>query len=583
MSAGRVLVRLMVPMALLLAGSLARAELRVQVDGVSGNVKRNIEAHLAIARLAEDARASARASDARVRRLHERAPSDIRAALQALGYYSGVVDASLAGEPGNRLVTYVVTRGPRSHWREPDIRLTGEAAYGNWRDRWLKDLPLKAGKSVHHGRYEAAKRWLLDRLYADGYLEAHIVTARMDVDPSQAEAAIHWEVESGPRFHFGAIRLEQDVLNAEFAQRFVGVTAGSPFSTQRLADLQLGLMQSGYFDDVRIDADRSAAAGHSVPVVVRAHPARSQRYEMGVGYGTDSGPRAKVGTEFRRLNRRGHRLRANLQTAVQGSTLAMDYAIPVGDVTTDVLRFHGQAERAQVGDADIDQYELGARLEDGWYGMRRALYVRYAREQFNFGSGPHQRADILVPGIELLWQQGDDLLFTRRGFSVRLDAHGGTAGVLSDTDFVQVSGAAHLVLPLGDRSRLLLRGAMGLVEARDFDALPPSERFFTGGDRSVRGYAFESLSPENAAGDDIGGSHFFNQSVEVDRLVYKDFGVAAFFDRGGASRRVFGGQHEAVGVGIRYKSRIGMIRVDVAHPLDGSANFRIHLTLGPDL
>jgi translocation and assembly module TamA len=140
------------------------------------------------------------------------------------------------------------------------------------------------------------------------------------------------------------------------------------------------------------------------------------------------------------------------------------------------------------------------------------------------------------------------------------------------------------VFPLGARGRLLLRGEAGVTEAANFADLPPSQRFFTGGDRTVRGYGFEELSPEDEFGNDIGGQYLLVGSVEADYLVWGNFGVAAFFDTGNAMNSTSGDLASGVGLGLRYRSPVGMIRIDFAHPLDDpEQNFRLHITLGPDL
>jgi translocation and assembly module TamA len=117
----------------------------------------------------------------------------------------------------------------------------------------------------------------------------------------------------------------------------------------------------------------------------------------------------------------------------------------------------------------------------------------------------------------------------------------------------------------------------------DFDQLPPSQRFFAGGDRSVRGYPYQKIGPRNADGLVIGGERLLTASVEIERLIYGDYGVAAFVDAGDA----FDSAPDikvGAGVGFRWRSPIGMVRLDVAHPFDDpDDNYRIHFTIGSDL
>ena len=131
-----------------------------------------------------------------------------------------------------------------------------------------------------------------------------------------------------------------------------------------------------------------------------------------------------------------------------------------------------------------------------------------------------------------------------------------------------------------------MRGRLGALWAGEFDQLPPSERFFAGGDSSIRGYDIDSLGPVDASGQVIGGNKLGVISAEVDYYFTERWGFAVFVDSGNA----FGGDGSStglqtgVGAGVRWRSPIGPIRVDIAHPLDDpSNNFRLHLRIGPDL
>src|SRR5690606_29464816 len=184
--------------------------------------------------------------------------------------------------------------------------------------------------------------------------------------------------------------------------------------------------------------------------------------------------------------------------------------------------------------------------------------LRYDREHFRFGEQPSDDATLLYPGINLSWQRADDTLFPRRGISASLDVHGAPESALAETSFVQATFGIRTVLPLGGRGRLLLRGETGVTEAQAFNDLPPSQRFFTGGDRTVRGYGFQDLSPENEFGDDVGGRYLLVGSVEVDYLVFGNFGLAAFFDTGNATNTSPGDNLvSSVGLGLRYRSPVG--------------------------
>ncbi|MFA6687449.1 MAG: BamA/TamA family outer membrane protein [Desulfuromonas sp.] len=167
---------------------------------------------------------------------------------------------------------------------------------------------------------------------------------------------------------------------------------------------------------------------------------------------------------------------------------------------------------------------------------------------------------------------------------MRLDIHGGVKSPLTETTFLRTSINVRSVLPVARRGRVLVRGELGTIQTDAFSDLPPSQRFFAGGDQSVRGYGFQELSPKNQDGDAIGGEHLAVASIEADYLVYKNFGVATFFDIGNAGSKILSDLKRGVGIGLRYRSVFGMLRLDVARPLDDSTNsLRVHISIGADL
>jgi len=136
-----------------------------------------------------------------------------------------------------------------------------------------------------------------------------------------------------------------------------------------------------------------------------------------------------------------------------------------------------------------------------------------------------------------------------------------------------------------------LRTEIGSTQLDDFSDLPASVRFFAGGDTSVRGYAFESLGPTETVVVDgvektevVGGNNLLVNSIEYDYL-FKDtkWAAAIFFDAGNAANDTEIDVKRGAGVGARWISPIGPIRIDVAKALDGDEDWRLHITMGPDL
>jgi translocation and assembly module TamA len=205
-------------------------------------------------------------------------------------------------------------------------------------------------------------------------------------------------------------------------------------------------------------------------------------------------------------------------------------------------------------------------------------------ETYDLGEGA-ESAILLYPGISLTRTRADARPFARQGYSVHADLHGGTDKLLSDTDFVRTELSAAWVQPLTQRTRFLARGGLGVLSADQFSKIPPSQRFYAGGARSVRGYGYESISPRKAAGKNIGGKYLGFASLEADWMMAGDFGAAVFFDTGDAVLDLAEfSARRSVGAGFRWRTPIGMVRIDLAHPLNYTGrNWRIEISIGPDL
>lgn len=570
----------------------ADASIRVEIDGLPAELETNARAYLSLVerarRVTDD---NERMSDATVRRLYAKATEEVRLSLQPYGYYKPVIGSQLkeqpksaADEPSDFVAIFSVKLGAQTKFRKIDVEVLGSAATLPEMKSYLALPVIVAGQPLLHATYDNFKARLLQLAYRAGYLDAGFSVSELKVYPDIDVADATLVLDGGERYFFGPVTIEQDILAPAFADRYVKINAGEPFNTERLIDLQLSLAASAYFAGIGIDVRRADVLDYHIPVVLQPKPGKARKYTASLGFGTDTGVRAGLGLQVRRLNRWGHQLESNVQGSGRQIALGAEYRLPIYDVDTDHLAFFINAENGEVADADSNEISIGARLEHNWWIFRRQLYVRLRTESFRFGDEPSDRATLLTPGIELSYQRADDVTFTRKGFSVSLDVHGGIESLITDTTFLQARLASHAVFPLASKARLLLRGEVGFTSTKQFDELPPSERFYTGGDRSVRGYSYESLSPLDDAGNEVGGRYLSNASIEVDYLVRGNLGVAAFYDAGNTTRDLEADFKTSIGVGLRYRTQVGLIRIDFAHPLDDDdSDFRLHLTIGPDL
>jgi len=195
---------------------------------------------------------------------------------------------------------------------------------------------------------------------------------------------------------------------------------------------------------------------------------------------------------------------------------------------------------------------------------------------------------LLMPYINWSYIKADDRLYTRRGHKVQFEMRGALDNIGSNTSFWQARLNGTLIQQIFKKGRVIARGDSGysfisLLEG-NFHELPPSMRFFAGGDRSVRGYDYQTLGPKNEQDQVIGGKYLLVGSLEYEHKILDKWHLATFFDIGNAFNGFSESLKQGTGLGIRWQSPVGLIRVDLAAALsEMDYPLRLHITMGPDL
>jgi translocation and assembly module TamA len=546
----------------------AGADLDVTVRGVAGPERLNVEARLGILAYANEGGDD----EAEVRRLHRRAEGDIRNALEAYGYYGPTVRGRLTGAKHDWKAVYEVEPGEATRLGSVIVEVTGEGREFPPIAQTLADHTLRSGARLQHAAYEGVKNALARAAYDNGFLDARFTTHQLRVDPEQHRADIELRLETGPRYFFGPLAIEQEGLEPEFVRRYVPIREGEVFEPAKLLATQFALSDLGYFGSVEIQPHRERAVEHRVPVTIVTTPRAPRRYDISAGYGTDTGARLGLGVEFRRLTQTGHRVRTDLRVSEIKNSISADYRIPLGTQAGENAGIATGYTDEQVGDGFSRAYDLALTLSRVPGDWQRQLYLKHRYEQSLTADTGLQSTRLLMPGMTLIRGEMDDAIHARLGWSLFTDVHGCLEGYVCDVTFLQGRALLRGVLPLGARGRLLLRTEQGATLVDEFSELPASQRFFAGGDQSVRGYSYQSLGPTGVEGDVLGGKYLSTYSVEAEFRIAGNWGAAVFADTGGVDADPGPSLSTGVGAGVRYRAPVGTLQFDLAHPLDGDEN-----------
>ncbi len=562
-----------------LLASLADAEpVRVEIQGLDDVLARNARAHLSLA--ADTERSDLPESN--IRALHARAPAELREALEPFGYYSPTIQSSLDLEGGTWVARYIVDAGEPVIVDSVDIELAGDGKEEPSLLAARDASTVRDGMVLRHDEYERTKAALLSAALEHGYRDAAFSESRIEVDPAARAARIRLLLETGRRYRFGKLTFEQNTLSPELLQRYVHFEEGEPYDAKKLLDLQYALYDSEYFSAVEILPGEPE--GDLVPIVIRAEPrSRRNNYRVGGGYETNTGPRVIIGWANRRLNSLGHRASVDMTLSEPEKDIEAQYRIPLKDPAKDsrVYGIHtGQDDR---GDTTSTIAELIARDTRQLGSWQRQFYLRLPNERTEIGDTAFSTTS-LIPGTLWTRTRADNPILPMRGTFVSADLHGTGSWFSSDTSFAQLRLDGRLVHPLGEKGRVVTRMTVGATSVSDVDTLPASERFFAGGDQSIRGFDLDSLAPKNAEGLVVGGRYLLTGSFEYQHTVRGPWGMALFVDGGNAFDNLGDSLEYGAGVGMRYRTPLGMVRLDVAWPLtDGGEDWRIHFAFGPEL
>ena len=568
---------------LLCLGTVHAAEekeelIRITVTGATDEVKENILA------LKPSFLPACAATREEVEKFTAAAAPDVESALRALGYYSATLSSDLRRTENCWELVVRVNQGKPVLVRNQEIRVNGEGSREAGFLQRVATPPYSAGEPFRHDKYDAFKSDLESHARSIGFLDAFFSTHEIVVDPVKGVADIRLVLETGSRYRFGKVTVEQSVLSSSYMKKYVQLREGDFFSTDALVEQQQLLQSSGYYGNVRVRARYKLATNLQVPVDIIAEPAKRSLYRGRIGYGTDTGFRMGADYELRWLDSKGSRLTSTLnysETEVLGN---ISYIVPTEKRLDEYMRYYFNISREYGDDIDSQTFELGAEYHrlnsSGW---DQIASLRYLNDKTQATGEPELETEFLIAGIRVQKSVADNPVFTRKGWFLRAGLEGAYEGFISSSDLLQATMYAKLIQPAGDKGRLIVRSEIGSTFFADADQLPKSLRFFAGGDNSVRGYGYESLGPKNDAGTVIGGIHLFTASLEYEYLFKDPWGAAIFVDTGNAFND-WGKMdlQTGVGFGARWRSPIGPVRVDVAWPTDDFSDPRLHLSIGPD-
>ncbi len=505
-------------------------------------------------------------------------------AAAAEGYFNPTVDVVLESSgtgDARRTVRVRVVPGQPVLIDDVRIDVNGPAAddAGKGRDAVVairRDWSLRKGDRFRQVEWDRAKTRSVATLAASPYAAARMTDSEARIDPRSASAALRVTLESGPAFHFGDIQAQGlSAYDAALIRNFSTITPGELYTTERLDQYVRRLQGSGYFASVQARIDADPALADAAPIQVSVIEAPRHRVEGGIAYSTDHQIRADG--RYTNVNFDGHATQFEVSGRLDFDIQTIGFRFtrpPNASHYIDSLR--GEAERTDISGLRTRTALVGVHRQNLEERNRTGYALTYYEDVQEPQGLPSEHSRALYAAYERTWRNVDVLIAPTEGYVLNAEVG---AAPLATRVFGRAIAQFAYWLPAGRNNGLFFRLEGGAVLASSREGIPSALLFRTGGDTTVRGYAFESLGVQRGDAT-IGGRYYVAGSAEATHYFTEQFGAAVFVDAGNAAdtvaslHPVFG-----YGVGVRMKSPIGPFRLDVAYGQE-SHSVRLHMSVG---
>ena len=550
----------------------ADAAINVDIRGVDEEIANNIRLHLSSWESLPGTTA---------KEVEDAVDRDVERALQALGYYHSQTTYSIK----EQTLVLEVNPGEPILWNSANITLEGNGATAPEFIELRNNNPFIRGERLKHQDYENFKRRLLNKANELGYLDAQLQKSQLRIDTEKNSADVELTLQTGQRYRLGKITVNNSEVSQRVVNLLIEVQEGEWFSANLIGNIYNHLLESGYFTSVNIAMDKQPPDLANLTIDVVDSP--EHKVSTGVGYGTDTGPRFQLKWQRPHTNARGNSWNSQLQISGIEQSVTTRYRIPYYHPQKRYFSWDNGYQRKQVEDALTQKLTTGLLFhllrDNDW---QYSVGVNLDHDRSRIDNEPEDIQTYVIPSARAS-KRGilGDFDDPRFAYKFWLNLAQSTTYLGSDTDFSKINVGFITITSLGQNHKLVARldaGAIYTASSGDFNDVPLSQKFLTGGDQSIRGYDYDTVSPVDADGDPLGGQYFTAGSLEYRYQWAKNWQAALFYDRGrsyitdldSCTACIDTGEEyrTSYGVGVRWLSPVGYIALDFAFPQTPAPN-----------
>lgn len=507
------------------------------------------------------------------RRVNRDLPRFLKA-LKAYSFHGANVTAEIDTKSEPIQVTFLIDTGPPYLLKCVDIEVSGEGSEQVHKLPEARDLGLILGDPAKSKSILDAEKLIIRYLKKDGFPFPQIAERKVVVDHAARAVLVTFRVIPGPLAQFGSIEITGlKSVDEAFVRKKIPWKEGDRFNADLLTEAQRRMNATGIFATVHLKTGEALDEKGQLPVTIAVKERKHRTVKAGVSYRTDEGPGGKISWEHRNLFGRGEYL--NIALTGSGIVYAAEGAFRKPEF---LRRDQSLLLNLRVADEHPDAYTsrsvtselLVERMLSKGISLNAGLAYRVSQidqldQEDSFG--------LLSVPIRFKWDTSDHLFDPTRGGRLTLQVIPYYDTFSGDLGFVKGYASFSRYVAISKKPSLVLAGraALGAMAGAERDAIPADIRFYAGGGGSIRGYPFQSVGP--LRGDEpIGGRSLIELSAELRIKITRAIGIVAFIDGGSAFEAVVPNFKEdlrwGAGVGLRYHTPIGPLRLDVGFPLN---------------
>lgn len=555
----------------------------LQLSGLPTELQENVTSHL------EPLIKDGKVLDGRLR---ARVEEGIHQALRAKGYYAPrIVSLTTVVQrlTSQALLKVHIEPGRALKIAGVKITLDGAAKEDLLYQALLKRDPPAYGDLLDHGQFDRFLSQLSNLAAHRGYFDAELIKAELQVVPSRYQAFWNITFNSGKRYCFGAVTLQGSPFDPELIQTLIPFKAGEPYTVEGMLELSRRLSATQWFNSVTVTPQfEHRKENDCLPLLVLVTPRKRNNIELGLGYASGRGVGFRVNWRKPWINRLGHSVESRLQLAKPEQKLKMRYRLPLlKNPLEQYYLFSAGFENRRENDTCSKAWTVDlARYWDLWSGWQPALNLHWRGDHFTQGTQPPTTSYLLYPSVSInrIRQRGG--LMPDWADSQRYTIDFSNQLWRSAVTFSRFQLKNSWIRTSKQHHRCLIRLNAGWINTGNFSRIPASLRFFAGGDGSLRGYPNNTLSPKDAQGKLTGASRLATGSVEYHYPFREAWWLALFVDSGVAAHKLTKQaiKHGA-GVGLRWSSPIGPIKLDIARAIGDrrQRKLQFYLAFGSEL